>query len=517
MRPSHTLTILVTLGMVVLAGCAKHKPELTTGLQHLQQQQYDEAHDALLAFADASPDHEDAALALYTAARIRILHRDQVPEGETLLEQVIERYPTDRWAFHAARRLVVARTTPPPAPDPEDPEAGEPDPPDPALAVPYCDHAVRIGQQAYPPVTAVHDPLFAVYRDCAAIYTDAGQPEQAEPLLAEMLAAGIVDHRQMPPVHAAYGDALVALERPEEAAEVYAELVRTYPYTKPALALIEAPQDIVEYEDLNWDAYRRFAEGAEAMRTWAPTALDRLTTLDELDAPDDLRRHAASLLPWVHLFDHEFARADEAYAAYLQAHPAHANPPVLSSFAAYSAAYRTDFEYHRYLTDLLMLSDIRFPDGEEPTAEEYEWAAGNEWWYVVDLAERYGYYDHAHRLNREPVEGDRVYLRFDVRGATDGDTVWLDVDTDDPYAVWLDGKTLAHQAADAEPLALALTTDWSEVLIRLQQVEGPMVSTLRLTDEEGGTVEREVRSGPQGLGQPFPATPEGGTDDGTEP
>ncbi len=525
MRARQLWIVPVALGLLVSIGCPAHRPDLATGLQHLQQQRYDEAHDALLAFAEAQPAHEDAALALYTVARIRILHRGAVEGGEALLEQVIARYPDDRWAFHAARKLIEARTTPPPAAaeadaDPAaEPPAEASDPPGPARAVPYCDHAVRIGQQAFPPVTRVSEPLFAVYRECATIYTAAGHPEQAEPLLAELLAAGIVDHRQMPPIHAAHGDALAALQRPEDAARAYAELIRTYPYSRPALALIEAPDAVVEYEDLPWDAYRRFAEGAQAMRTWAPDALAALTTLDELGAPEDLQRHAASLLPWVHLFDHEFARADEAYAAFRGRYPQQADPPVLGSFPAYSAAYRTDFEYGRYRTGLLVLSDIGWPDGEEPSDEEHTWAVGNEHWYAVDLADRYGYYDHARTLNREPVEGDRVYLRFDVEAAGAGDAVRLEVDSDDPWAAWLGGRSLGRHAGGDDPVELALAEGWNEVVVRVEQVAGPMVCTLRLVDADGRPADRTVRPGPEGVGQPPPTSEEGGADDGagTEP
>jgi len=470
----------MALCVLVITGCAAHKPSLETGLQLVQQRQFDQAHDALLAFAAAQPAHEDAALALYTAARIRILHRDARAEGEALLEDLLERYPADRWAFHAALKLLEAR---------QDPEA-------PATAVPYCDHALRIGPQVYPPVTRSTDPLFAVYGQCAAIYTGAGDPARAEPLLAELLAAGIDDHRQMPPLYARYAEAIEAQERPVEAAEAYLELIRRYPSSDPAKALLETPEKIEGHAVFAWEPYRHFVEGVDSMRTYSPTAVERLSSLEALDAPPELVRNAHALLPWAHLFGNDYDLAEQAYADFRERYPGQPEPSVLRSLPMYLAAYRTDYEFKQYLTGMAVLGAMETPADETSAEEEYQWATGAGAWQVLDLTARLGYYDHTRTLGRPAEAGDRAYLRFQVKAEGDA-PLRLEVDNDDPWTVWVDGAMSGPFEGGGEPLALPAGEGWRDVVVRLDQVEGPMVTTLRLVDADGKTrSDVEVRPGP---------------------
>lgn len=469
MRSRHLMWLSIVV-LLLATGCpTKQVVRFDTGVDHVRQQQFEEGLAVFEAFARANPDHEDTPLALYSAARIHLLVRDDQPAGEAKLDELIGRYADSEWAFHAAVHLAEVLL------------AAE----DAKGAAERYGQALAIGQEVFPPPTRPADTMFGALQTGSRLYMDVGAFDQAEPLLALLMDAGIDDRRQMPPVYAAYGESLEGVGRNEEAAQVYLDLIATYPASDAAVALVETREKIDDYAEFDWEPFAYFAEGYEVRFTWPGKAREHLSTLAEHGAGPELARTGMALLPWVHLVANDFAPADAALAAYSEKYPDTPHP-VLEFYAMYRDSYQQDFEHKQYITRYAVLIRDAVAAGDDLPAEAYETMAQDESWQVVDHTERLGYFNPVLYLDRPTEAGDTAYLRFHIQGG-EGASTALEVDTDDPWSVWLDGVAQEEPAEGAKTLDLTLAEGWNEVLIRIVEADSGMMATLRLLTPAGET------------------------------
>jgi len=457
--------------VVLLAtGCpTKQVVRFQTGVDHVRQQRFEEGLAVFEAFAQANPDHEDAPLALYSAARIHLLVREDQPAGEALFDDLIARYAGSEWAFHAAVRLAEGLLAA------EDAQG----------AAERYGQALAIGQEIFPPPARPDDTMFTALLKGSRLYMDVEAFAEAEPLLSQLMEAGIDDRRQMPPVYAAYGESLEGLGRNEEAAQIYLDLIATYPASDAAVALVETREKIDEYAEFDWEPFAHFAEGYQVRFTWPGKAHEQLSTLEEHGAGPELVRTGRALLPWVHLFATDFGPADAAYAAYNEQYPDTPHS-LLEWYPMYRDSYQQDFEHKQYIARYaVLLRDAAAAGGDLPE-EDYETVTTDEGWQVVDHTERLGYFNPVLYLDRPTEAGDTAYLRFQVQGG-EGTSTTLEVDTDDPWSAWLNGAAQEEPAEGVKTLDLTLAEGWNEVRIRIVEADTGMAATLRLLTEEGET------------------------------
>ncbi|MFQ6091296.1 MAG: hypothetical protein ACE5OR_01210 [bacterium] len=73
----------------------------------------------------------------------------------------------------------------------------------------------------------------------------------------------------------------------------------------------------------------------------------------------------------------------------------------------------------------------------------------------------------------------RVFVKTDQELATN-----LELDSDDPWTVWLNGTCLGEFSGSPETAPLDLASGWNEVVVKLTQTQGAMTATLRFVDDE---------------------------------
>jgi TolA-binding protein len=439
----------------------------------LKNREFDKAAEAFLAFAQSQSDHADAPLAIYTAARTRMLVQDRPEEGKTLFQDLLEDYPDTEWAFYGALRLGEYFL-----------EQG-----DSLQTAASYEKAVRIGDEIFPPVSDANDAQFMALKTCGELFFALRQYRQAEPYFSRLLETEVDDRRAMPEIYARIASCHEGEGRGSKAAETYLQLIQRYPTSRQACGLCQSKDKIDPYATFDWAPYDYFVEGYTVFRTWPSKAAEHMTNVESKGGSPDLVQTAHRLLPWVHYYSHQFQKAKQAHESYLSRYPDDTDPYV-QYFPMYLDSYREEFEFKEFVTAIsLLISETDTTVATTPE-QEYTFLSQADGWQVVDLTPHFGFYNHLIHIDRPLDSTDVAYIRFFIK-SDGGQTTNLEVDNDDPWTLWFNGSYVGEFAGNPGTAQVDLIPGWNEVLIKLIQKEGDMVATFRAvnTDNE---VERDL-------------------------
>lgn len=433
----------------------------------MKNREFDKAADAFLTFAHSNPNHEDAPLALYTAARTRLLAQDRPDEAKTLFRQLINEYPDNEWAFYGALKLGEYFL-----------EQG-----DSLQTTASYEQAVKIGQGVFPPVADAGDAQFTALKKCGELYLDLRQYTQAEPYFSKLLEADIDDRRAMPEIYAKLATCYEGGGKGEDAAKTYRQLIELYPTSRQACGLCQTKDKIDPYAPFDWDPYEYFVEGYTVFRTWPSKAAEHMINLESKGGSPDLVRTASRLLAWIYLYSSDFEKAKQAHESFVNRYPDDTDPYTLY-FPMYLDSYQEEYEFKEFVTAISLLVTEADTTVSQTPEEEYTFLSSSEEWKALDLKPHYGFYNHLLHVDRPLNSTDLAYLRVFIKTDRTYRTN-IEVNNDDPWAVWLNGDYIGEFSDSPGTSALELISGWNEVVVKLTQQEGELNATLRFVNDEG--------------------------------
>ena len=458
------LLVILLVATTVSLPCSAGQFE--TAEIYVKERDFNRAAETFLSFAQSQPEHEDAPLALYTAARIRILAQDRPDEGKNLYRRLIDEYPENEWAFYGAMRLAEFTL----------------EHEDSLQAAAFYEKAGQIGEKIFPPVTDAADAQFSALKRCGESYLSLRIYEKAEPYFSKLSETGIDDRRAMPEIYTKLASCQEGEGKGAEAAETYLKLIRMYPTSRQACGLCKMKEKIDPYAAFDWKPYEYFVEGYSVLRTWPSKAAEHMINTESRGASPDLVQTALRLLPWVYFYSSDFDKAKLAHKDYQKRYPNDADPYV-QYFPMYLDSYKEEFEFRAFLTSVSILI-AEADTTESPTPEEeYLSIAQSEGWKEVDLIPHLGVYNQLLFVDRPLSHTDLAYIRVHVKSERAQSTN-LEVDNDDPWSVWLNGDSIGEFIGSPGTAPLDLASGWNEVIIKLTQKEGAMSATFRFVDEE---------------------------------
>jgi len=342
---------------------------------------------------------------------------------------------------------------------------------------------VKIGEKIFPPVSDASEAQFTALQRCGEMYLSLRQYDKAEPCYSRLCDAGLTDRRAMPDVYYKLAACHEGKGNAAEAAELYLDLIRTYPTSREARGLCEAREKIDPYATFEWEPFEYFAEGYAVLRTWPSRAVEHMSNLEGKGASPELVRTGLTLLPWIHYYASDFEKALEAHANYLKRYPDDTSDPYVRYLPMYVDSYREEFEFREFLTSVSLL--ITEDDTTETWTPEKEYAAisQNKRWTIIDLTPHFGVYNQLLFVDRPLEPTDQAYIRAFAKSDSER-TTHIEVDSDDPWVMWLNGAYEGEFTGSPGTARLDLVSGWNEVVIKLTQREGGMTATFRCVDEE---------------------------------
>ncbi|UCE20232.1 MAG: tetratricopeptide repeat protein [Gemmatimonadota bacterium] len=432
----------------------------------LKQRDFDQAAEGFLGFVRSESDHENAPLALYTAARIRALVQDRLEEGKALFRELIDGYPENEWAFYGAMRLAEYAI-----------EQG-----DSLQAAKVYEEVATIGETIFHPVTDVSDAQFGALKKCGETYLNLRRYHQAEPYFSKLLETNINDRRTMPDVYAKLAACLEGEGEGARAAETYLKLIETYPTAREACGLCQTKEKIDPYASFDWEPYEYFVEGYTVFRTWPSKAAKHMINLETMGGSPDLVQTALRLLPWVYYYSSDFKKARQAHQNFVNRYPDDTDIYV-RYFPMYLDSYKEEFEFKQFLTSVSFLVAEADTTASSTPQEEYVSISRADGWRELDLTPHYGYYNQLLYVDRPLNPTDLAYIRIFVKSDSERRTN-MEVGNDDPWILWHNGSLLGEFTGNPGKAPLDFIPGWNEIMIKLTQREGDMTATLRFVNDE---------------------------------
>ena len=440
--------------------------QFETAETYLKERDFEKAAEEFLAFVQTEPEHENAPLALYAAARIRMLAQDRSENGKVLLRQLVDSYPENEWGFYGAMRLAEFNL-----------EKG-----DSLQAAASYEEAVKIGEQVFPPVSEASDAQFSALKRCGETYLHLRAFNKAEPYFSKLSESGIDDRRAMPEIYAKLAACREGEGKGAEAAETYLTLIQMYPTSRQACGLCQTKEKIDPYATYDWEPYEYFVEGYTVLRTWPSKAAEHLINLESKGGAPDLVQTALRLLPWVYFYSFDFKKAKLAHEDFQKRYPDDTDPYV-QYFPMYLDSYREEFEYKEFVTSASILTAEADTTASPTPEEEYLSISHVEDWIEVDLTSHFGIYNQLLFVDRPLNSTDVAYIRVFVKSDKEQRTN-IEIDNDDPWSLWLNGDYIGEFTGSPGISPLDLVSGWNEIVIKLTQKEGAMSATFRFIDEE---------------------------------